>query len=123
MPFPHRKLGIIIPKFFRAFNEQFRVTLFLLALKSWAKMIAVQRRFGLRGKVVGYHGIQSFREGEVTPHKRQGSPKAFAYKLKMEALSYLGDKEQYAVLQKQYDTYNSISYVINYYYPYGYLLC
>ena len=41
----------------------------------------------------------------------------------MEALSYLGDKEQYAVLQKQYDTYNSISYVINYYYPYGYLLC
>ena len=41
----------------------------------------------------------------------------------MEALSYLGDKEQYAVLQKQYDTYNSISYVINYCYPYGYLLC
>ena len=69
MPFPHRKLGIIILKFFRAFNEQFRVTLFLLALKSWAKMIAVQRRFGLRGKVVGYHGIQSFREGEVTPEQ------------------------------------------------------
>ena len=33
----------------------------------YAEMIAVQRRFGLRGKVVGYHGIQSFREGEVTP--------------------------------------------------------
>ena len=40
-----------------------------------------------------------------------------------EALSYLGDKEQYAVLQKQYDTYNPISYVINYCYPYGCLLC
>lgn len=34
-----------------------------------AEMIAVQRRFGLRGKVVGYHGIQSFREGEVTPEQ------------------------------------------------------
>ena len=33
---------------------------------AYAEMIAVQRRFGLRGKVVGYHGIQSFREGEVT---------------------------------------------------------
>ena len=30
---------------------------------------ACQRRFGLRGKVVGYHGIQSFREGEVTPER------------------------------------------------------
>ena len=34
---------------------------------AYAEMAAVQRRFGLRGKVVGYHGIQSFREGEVTP--------------------------------------------------------
>lgn len=33
---------------------------------AYAEMIAVQRRFGLRGKVVGYHGIQSFKEGEVT---------------------------------------------------------
>ena len=152
------------------------------AQNAYAEMIAVQRRFCLRDKVVGYHGIQNFREGEVTPEQ------AFAYKLKMEALShkgkrtdltlsqvatkldtateigncsgesrdtvyryirlthlipelldlmdegkialmvgealsYLGDKEQYAVLQKQYDTYNSISYVINYCYPYGYLLC
>ena len=36
---------------------------------TYAEMIAVQRRFGLRGKVVGYHGIQSFREGEVTPEE------------------------------------------------------
>ena len=36
---------------------------------AYAEMIAVQRRFGLRGKVVGYHGIQSFREGEVTPEE------------------------------------------------------
>ena len=36
------------------------------AQNAYAEMIAVQRRFGLRGKVVGYHGIQSFREGEVT---------------------------------------------------------
>ena len=38
----------------------------------YAEMVAVQRRFGLRGKVVGYHGIQSFREGEVTPEQAQG---------------------------------------------------
>ena len=36
---------------------------------AYAEMIAVQRRFGLRGKVVGYHGIQSFRESEVTPEQ------------------------------------------------------
>ena len=29
----------------------------------------------------------------------------------------------YILVQKQYDTYNSTLYVINYYYPYGYLLC
>ena len=34
---------------------------------AYSEMIAVQRRFGLRGKVVGYHGIQSFAAGEVTP--------------------------------------------------------
>ena len=36
---------------------------------AFAEMVAVQQRFGLRGKVVGYHGIQSFREGEVTPEE------------------------------------------------------
>ena len=36
---------------------------------AFAEMVAVQRRFGLRGKVVGYHGIQSFRESEVTPEE------------------------------------------------------
>ena len=35
---------------------------------AYAEMIAVQRRFGMKGKVVGYHGIQSFAEGEVTPY-------------------------------------------------------
>lgn len=39
------------------------------AQNAYAEMIAVQRRFGLRGKVVGYHGIQSFREGEATPEQ------------------------------------------------------
>ena len=39
------------------------------AQNAYAEMIAVQRRFGLRGKVVAYHGIQSFREGEVTPEQ------------------------------------------------------
>ena len=38
---------------------------------AYAEMIAVQQRFGLRGTVVGYHGIQSFREGEVTPEQAQ----------------------------------------------------
>ena len=36
---------------------------------AYAEMVAVQRRFGLRGKVVGYHGIQSFKTGEVTPEQ------------------------------------------------------
>ena len=39
------------------------------AQNAYAEMIAVQRRFGLRGKMEGYHGIQSFREGEVTPEQ------------------------------------------------------
>jgi len=34
---------------------------------AYAEMIAVQKRYGNRGKVVGYHGIQSFVAGEVTP--------------------------------------------------------
>lgn len=36
---------------------------------AYAEMIAVQRRFGMKGKVVGYHGIQSFAAGEVTPEQ------------------------------------------------------
>jgi hypothetical protein len=39
------------------------------AQNAYAEMIAVQRRFGLRGKVVAYHGIQSFTESEVTPEE------------------------------------------------------
>lgn len=46
-----------------------------------AEMIAVQRRFGLRGKVVGYHGIQSFREGEVTPEQAFEIGKATARRM------------------------------------------
>ena len=46
-----------------------------------AEMIAVQRRFGLRGKVVGYHGIQSFKEGEVTPEQAFEIGKATARKM------------------------------------------
>ena len=34
---------------------------------AYVEMVAVQKRFGNRGSVVAYHGIQSFREGEVTP--------------------------------------------------------
>ena len=44
------------------------------AQNAYAEMIAVQRRFGLRGKVVGYHGIQSFR-GERSRRSRH-SPSA-----------------------------------------------
>ena len=32
-------------------------------------MTAVQRRFGLKGKIVAYHGYQSFKTGEVTPEE------------------------------------------------------
>ena len=48
---------------------------------AYAEMVAVQRRFGLRGKVVGYHGIQSFREGEVTPEQAFEIGKATAQKM------------------------------------------
>ena len=50
------------------------------AQNACAEMIAVQRRFGLRGKVVGYHGIQSFREGEVTPERAFAIGKETAHK-------------------------------------------
>ena len=48
---------------------------------AYAEMIAVQRRFGLRGKVVGYHGIQSFKEGEVTPEQAFENGKETARKM------------------------------------------
>ena len=34
---------------------------------AYAEMVSVQKRFGMKGKVVAYHGIQSFKPGEVTP--------------------------------------------------------
>ena len=39
------------------------------AQNAYTEMIAVQRRFGMKGKVVAYHGIQSFKANEVTPEK------------------------------------------------------
>lgn len=36
---------------------------------AYAEMVAIQRRFGMKGKVVAYHGIQSFKPGEVTPEQ------------------------------------------------------
>ena len=39
------------------------------AQNAYAEMIAVQRCFGMQGKIVGYHGIQSFASGEVTPEE------------------------------------------------------
>ena len=60
------------------------------AQNAYAEMIAVQRRFGLCGKVVGYHGIQSFREGEVTPEQAHEAGVEFARRL-------LGDKYEAVV--------------------------
>ena len=37
--------------------------------RAYEEMMAVQRRFGLRGTNVAYHGFQSFRPGEVTPEE------------------------------------------------------
>ena len=48
---------------------------------AYAEMVAVQRRFGLRGKVVGYHGIQSFKTGEVPPEQAFETGKATARKM------------------------------------------
>ena len=57
---------------------------------AYAEMVAVQRRFGLRGKVVGYHGIQSFAAGEVTPEE--------AFEIGMETARRMwGDKYQVLV--------------------------
>lgn len=36
---------------------------------AFEEMMAVQKRFGNHGSVTAYHGIQSFREGEVTPEE------------------------------------------------------
>lgn len=36
---------------------------------AYAEMSAVQKRFGNRGTVVAYHGVQSFVSGEVTPEE------------------------------------------------------
>ena len=36
---------------------------------AYNEMIAVKRRFGERGKNIGYHGYQSFAAGEVTPEE------------------------------------------------------
>ncbi len=36
---------------------------------AYNEMIAVKRRFGERGKNIGYHGYQSFASGEVTPEE------------------------------------------------------
>ena len=36
---------------------------------AYEQMTAVKRKYGQRGKVVAYHGYQSFEEGEVTPEE------------------------------------------------------
>ena len=36
---------------------------------AYSQMISVKRKFGERGKVVAYHGFQSFAAGEVTPEE------------------------------------------------------
>ena len=38
--------------------------------RAYEEMMAVQRRFGLRGTNVAYHGFQSFKSGEVSPEER-----------------------------------------------------
>lgn len=38
-------------------------------IRAYEEMTAVKHRFGERGKIVAYHGYQSFREGEVTPEE------------------------------------------------------
>ena len=37
--------------------------------RAYEEMMAIQRRFGLRGTNVAYHGFQSFKPGEVSPEK------------------------------------------------------
>lgn len=36
---------------------------------AYREMVAVKQRFGERGKVIAYHGYQSFKTGEVTPEE------------------------------------------------------
>lgn len=57
---------------------------------AYAEMVAVQRRFGMKGKVVAYHGIQSFKPGEITPEQ--------AFEIGKEtAMKMWGDKYQVLV--------------------------
>lgn len=39
------------------------------AENAYAEMLAVKRRFGERGKVIAYHGFQSFKTDELTPEE------------------------------------------------------
>lgn len=39
------------------------------AVFAYQEMMAVKRRFGEQGKVIAYHGYQSFKTGEVTPEE------------------------------------------------------
>ena len=48
---------------------------------AYEDMLAVQKRFGLRGTNVAYHGYQSFRPGEVTPEQAHEIGKETARKM------------------------------------------
>lgn len=48
---------------------------------AYNEMIAVQRRFGERGKNIAYHGFQSFAPGEVTPEEAHAIGKETARKM------------------------------------------
>lgn len=48
---------------------------------AYNEMIAVQRRFGERGKNIAYHGYQSFATGEVTPEEAHAIGKETARKM------------------------------------------
>ncbi len=48
---------------------------------AYNEMIAVQRRFGERGKNIAYHGYQSFATGEVTPEEAHAVGKETARKM------------------------------------------
>ena len=69
---------------------------------AYAEMIAVQQRFGLRGTVVGYHGIKSFREGEVTPEQAQllrRNPQGCCRRVCSECITGITKKEQVTLLR------------------------
>ena len=65
---------------------------------AYREMVAVKQRFGERGKVIAYHGYQSFKTGEVTPE--------VAHKIGMETARRMWGKDFQVLVTTHLNTDN-----------------